>query len=316
MARTRIPAPADYYVVEADESDKSFTYLDPAAVHGHEHRGGPSGPLSRPRRDLRSSSSQFIGSAPSRKAASWWRAPTTRPRLAQLAQSHGSHRVHVRLRRGSCDARVTSWEPQGVGSAFTLVLARRHAGWNGSRQAEPGHVTTCSNAAGRDRASGRARTCRGRGRRLALARVSPACAAASTWRARRHGVTVVDDYAHHPTGDRRHHRRAPRSWPFKPCARAVPAAPLLARASCSPKCCRTSSAAAFDAADGVAFMDVYPAGETPVPGVSGRTFMNVVLEHEGHPAVQYVPHRMDVVPALMKIAGARRPGRSPWAPAT
>ena len=31
-------------------------------------------------------------------------------------------------------------------------------------------------------------------------------------------------------------------------------------------------------------MDVYPAGEAPVPGVSGKTFLDVVLEHEGHPS--------------------------------
>ena len=57
--------------------------------------------------------------------------------------------------------------------------------------------------------------------------------------------------------------------------------------------------AAFDKADSVTFMDVYPAGEAPVPGVSGKTFLNVVLEHEGHPQADFVAHRFDVVPHLM-----------------
>ena len=55
---------------------------------------------------------------------------------------------------------------------------------------------------------------------------------------------------------------------------------------------------AFDAADAVTFMDVYPAGEAPVPGVSGKTFLNVVLDHAGHPEAAYVPRRVEVVPYL------------------
>ena len=60
--------------------------------------------------------------------------------------------------------------------------------------------------------------------------------------------------------------------------------------------------AAFDDADTVTFMDVYPAGEAPVPGVSGKTFLNVVLDHGGHPAASYVPRRLDVVPHMAALA--------------
>ena len=60
--------------------------------------------------------------------------------------------------------------------------------------------------------------------------------------------------------------------------------------------------AAFDDADTVTFMDVYPAGEAPVPGVSGKTFLNVVLDHGGHPAASYVPRRLDVVPHMVALA--------------
>jgi UDP-N-acetylmuramate--alanine ligase len=57
-------------------------------------------------------------------------------------------------------------------------------------------------------------------------------------------------------------------------------------------------ACAFDAADSVTFMDVYPAGEAPVPGVTGKTFMNVLFDNEGHPQADFVAKRIDVVPHL------------------
>ena len=63
-------------------------------------------------------------------------------------------------------------------------------------------------------------------------------------------------------------------------------------------------ACAFDAADAVTFMDVYPAGEAPVPGVSGKTFLNVVLDHPGHPEAAYVPRRIEVVPHLVSALHA------------
>ncbi len=64
-------------------------------------------------------------------------------------------------------------------------------------------------------------------------------------------------------------------------------------------------------------MDVYPAGETPVPGVTGKTFLSVVLGHEGHPPASYVPRRVEVVGHLMaSLAFAPATWSSPWAPAT
>ena len=58
---------------------------------------------------------------------------------------------------------------------------------------------------------------------------------------------------------------------------------------------------AFDEADSVTFMDVFSAGEAPVPGVTGNTFLQVVLDHEGHPATYYVPRRIDVVNHMMQL---------------
>ena len=115
------------------------------------------------------------------------------------------------------------------------------------------------------------------------------------------GVTVVDDYAHHPTE----------------IAATIAAAKALdfnrvhvlfqphrySRAPLFTEVLKDEFGAAFDEADNVVFMDVYPAGEAPVPGVNGKTFLNVVLEHEGHPQAAFVPRRVDVVPALLDAVG-------------
>ena len=64
---------------------------------------------------------------------------------------------------------------------------------------------------------------------------------------------------------------------------------------------RDEFGSAFDEADTVTFMDVYSAGEAPVPGVTGKTFLNVVTEH-GHPHAVFVPRRIDVVPHMLEVA--------------
>jgi UDP-N-acetylmuramate--alanine ligase len=59
---------------------------------------------------------------------------------------------------------------------------------------------------------------------------------------------------------------------------------------------------AFDQADTLTFMDVYSAGEAPVPGINGKTFLNVVLAHEGHPPATFVARRTMVAPAIAALA--------------
>lgn len=116
-------------------------------------------------------------------------------------------------------------------------------------------------------------------------------------------VDVVDDYAHHPTE----------------IAATIEAAKDLdygqvhvvfqphrySRAKLFTEVLHDEFGSAFDGADTVTFMDVYPAGETPIPGISGKTFLNVVLDHEGHPAAEFVPRRLEV-PA--HVASLAKPG--------
>ncbi len=106
------------------------------------------------------------------------------------------------------------------------------------------------------------------------------------------GVTIVDDYAHHPTELRATLEAASelgyaRVWAlFQP-----------------HRYTRTAAFAdefgeAFGSADRIVLMDVYSAGETPIPGVDGKTVLASVLAHAPRSRITYLPHRFDVVPYL------------------
>lgn len=282
-----------HYVVEADESDKSFRHLSPRAVlvtnieadHLDHYRDLD---------EIYEKFAAFIASV---------------PEDGGVVVACGEDEALVRLARGasrrlvtygfheSCDARITSYEPQGVGSSFVLALPDGQSAQVRIKQ-NPGKHNVL-NAAGV----------------VALLwalgydpQVAAAAFADFAGVKRRFdlvgevaGVTVVDDYAHHPTE----------------IAATIEAASQLgyehvhvlfqphrySRAPLFTEVLKDDFGAAFDAADAVTFMDVYPAGEAPVPGVSGKTFLNVVLDHAGHPEAAYVPRRIEVVPYLASKLG-------------
>ena len=102
------------------------------------------------------------------------------------------------------------------------------------------------------------------------------------------GVTVVDDYAHHPTEVRATLAAARaagfgRIWVvFQPHRYSRTAA------------LGDDFGAAFSDADRVVLMDVYSAGEAPIPGVSGKTILDALLMDRPHADAAYFPHRADV----------------------
>jgi UDP-N-acetylmuramate--alanine ligase len=59
----------------------------------------------------------------------------------------------------------------------------------------------------------------------------------------------------------------------------------------------------FDRADGLIVTDIYPAFESPIPGVSGERLARLIKSH-GHPCVRYVP-KQDLPSFVTHIA---RPG--------
>ena len=278
----------DHYVVEADESDKSFTYLSPKAVlvtnieadHLDHYKDLD---------EIYDKFHDFMGLVPEDVVIV---ACGEEPHVVEIARSEGRRMYTYGFNEG-CDVRITSYEPHGVGSRYTAVMPDGTQ-VEGTIKQNPGRhnvlnatgVITLLWALGFD-----------------AAKVAQALSGFAGVRRRFDlvgevgGVTVVDDYAHHPTE----------------IAATISAAAGLgykhvhvlfqphrySRAPLFTQVLHDEFGAAFDKADSVTFMDVYPAGEAPVPGVSGKTFLNVVLEHEGHPQADFVAHRVDVVPHLM-----------------
>ena len=280
-----------YYVVEADESDKSFMHLSPAAVivtnveadHLDHYRDFD---------EIREKFHDFMASLPADGPLVVCGEDAA---LVETASSLGRPYLTYGIGEGY-DISVTELSAHGVSTDFTVRMP------DGKEVAScvaqnPGrhNVLNAASVIGLvyalgldvDQAAEAMRSFAGVKRRFDL--VGQAS-----------GITIVDDYAHHPTE----------------IAATIKAASALdfnrvhvlfqphrySRATLFTEVLHDEFGAAFDAADTVTFMNVYPAGEAPVPGVSGQTFLNVVLEHPGHPQTYYIPRRPDVVSHLMDIA--------------
>ena len=119
------------------------------------------------------------------------------------------------------------------------------------------------------------------------------------FRGERDGVSLVDDYAHLPTEVRAMVGAAREGgWNrvvavFQP-HRYTRTAELW-----------QDFADAFVDADVVVLTDVYAAGETPQPGVSGRLVLRAILDAHPDTAAVYLPRRQDVVAHTLRFA---RPG--------
>jgi len=111
-------------------------------------------------------------------------------------------------------------------------------------------------------------------------------------------ITLVDDYAHHPTeiaatlkaASELEYRRV--HVLFQPHRYSRTQALLSDFAHC------------FDYADTITFMDVYSAGETPIPGVNGEAMLEAVLAHNPEANVRFIRHRTDVPEVMAGVAKA------------
>ena len=110
----------------------------------------------------------------------------------------------------------------------------------------------------------------------------------------RDGVTVVDDYGHHPEEIRQTLRAAKAVWPearltvvFQP--HRYTRTHLLQQEFCT----------AFHDADALVLLDIYAAGETPLPGVSTGLLYEGLISH-GQREVYYARERTAVVPFLQR----------------
>ena len=112
------------------------------------------------------------------------------------------------------------------------------------------------------------------------------------------GITVIDDYAHHPTEIRATLAGAKSGWRRRTVCVFQPH--LYSRT----RDFYDEFGRAFFNADVLIITDVYPAREEPIQGVTGELIANAAKEF-GHKQVHYVPEKKDVPSYLMTIA---RPG--------
>ena len=281
-----------YYVVEADESDKSFTYLSPRAIivtnveADHlDHYSGID--------EIREQFGVFIGSVPEDGVAIICGQD---PTLVEFARASCRCPMLTYGFDASCDVRISDYAPRGVGSTFTVTFPDGTA-VEGSIKQNPGihnalnacGVLALVNALGLDVRAAAAALGEFAGVRRRFDLVATV-----------NGITIVDDYAHHPT-EIAATIKAAKQLDFKR-VHVLFQPHRYSRAPLFTEVLHDEFGSAFDEADFVTFMDVYPAGEVPVPGVSGKTFLNVVLDHQGHPQAAYVPRRIDVVPYLASMS--------------
>lgn len=267
-----------WYVVEADESDGSFLNLDPflAMVTNVEadHLDHYSGI-----EEVRETFAAFLGSVRPGGAAVLC---ADAPGLCELASSCMA-RIVTYGRSEDADVRLLSMTRDGLGHRIEVGLPDGSTAC--ARIALPGEhmalnatgALAVAYALGLDvAAAGEALgTFTGVRRRFELVGEVD-------------GVTIVDDYAHHPTEVAATLKGArdagfPRIWViFQPHRYSRTAA--LGR----------DFGEVFGDADRVVLMDVYGAGETPIPGVSGKTVVDAVLAYDPRSRVAYFPHRGDV----------------------
>ena len=275
----------EYYIVEADESDGSFVHLSPYAAlitnieADHlDHYGTLDA--------IYDAFYDFISLLPQEGAAV---VCADNPRIAQVARATGKRTIaYGALGTDGADVTYEITGRAGIGSAFTVQFPDGKV-VKTSIPRNPG-IHNVSNATGVltvawaigldiDKAAEALSTFSGVRRRFDLVGEAG-------------GVTVVDDYAHHPT-----EIKATLSAASQLDFNHVHVLFQPHRYS------RTEALAeqfgeAFDAADSVTLMEVYPAGEAPIPGINGKTVVDSILMHEPHHACAWMPHRPEVVPYL------------------
>jgi len=271
-----------HYVVEADESDGSFVYLDPkvAIVTNIEadhldHYGS-----------LEAVENTFVEFMCSVPAEGLLVLCADDPRLIELAAAcparHVTYgfapdamvRCEIQARAG-LGSRFTVRFPDGSTVESTMPVPGQHMVANATSALATAWALGLDVGAAAEALA----TFGGVRRRFDL--VGEAC-----------GITIVDDYAHHPTEIRATVGAA------KDCGYARVWVVFQPHRYSRTGAFAEDFGAAFADADRVVLMDVYSAGEVPIPGVSGKTVLDALLTSDPRAQVAYLPHRADLGPYL------------------
>ncbi len=106
---------------------------------------------------------------------------------------------------------------------------------------------------------------------------------------------IIEDYAHHPTEIRAVLEAAKRGWERRIVAVFQPH--RYSRLSLLMK----SFATSFNQADVLVVTEIYPAGESPIPGVSGKILYKELLQF-GHKNVIFEPDMKKIAPVTGKVS--------------
>lgn len=109
------------------------------------------------------------------------------------------------------------------------------------------------------------------------------------------GITVVDDYAHHPTEIEATLRGAKDGWDRRVIAIFQPHLYTRTRDF------HREFGSSFYQADVLIVTDVYPAREDPIPGVTGE-LVAVAAREFGHQAVHYLPRKTEIPRYVRELA--------------
>ena len=106
-------------------------------------------------------------------------------------------------------------------------------------------------------------------------------------------IMVVDDYGHHPTEVKATLAAAKQGWRER---RLVVL--FQPHRYSRTRDCMEDFAHAFDQADEVFMTDIYPAGEQPIPGVSGAS-LAARIQAAGHPSITFVERKESLPDQVM-----------------
>lgn len=285
------PGTGDFYVVEADESDKSLTCIKPYAAivtsiesdHLDHYKSI---------NEIYDKFAQFFQSL---EPSSPCVVSAEDEKLVALAKENAENVITYGF-KDTADVRIISSERLGVGSAFSVKFPdgrvvsskiTRNPGSHNELNATA--VLALVDALGLDveDAAKKLSNFEGVHRRFELV-------------GRTRGITVIDDYAHHPT-EIAATIKAAKALDFRR-IHVIFQPHRYSRYSLLCEVLKDEFAHAFDLADTLVFTDVYAAGETPTPGVNGQTFLNTIIDNGGKPNCLYVPRLVDVPEAVKDLA--------------
>lgn len=276
-----------YFVAEADESDSSFLYLDPDVVvvtnieADHlDHYGSLE--------EIEQTFAKFMGLVGEDGTVI---VCGENPHIVDLARSTGRRVVaygtdgandvvctphpHERALEGSCTVRL----PDGTEHEVTIKSNPGiHNLLNATAALTVAWVLGLDVARAAEALSGFA------GVRRRFTHVGDV-----------NGITVVDDYGHHPT-EIKATLSAARALGF----RNVDVVFQPHRYS-RLQALANDFADAFADADKLVLIDVFSAGEMPIPGVTSKMLADTVRAHHPEKSVSYVPGRMQLLEALERI---------------